>query len=182
MSISFWICKKPCIHYPLQRPPAQSMGHPRTWVSVCGVLFRICQNSSYLEGYVHTGPTKRKSCALEHVGWAPFLSYRYSWGHALSPCSKAVLECDNHMANEALGYAGKALLDKIHNETRILKDPSYFFLNSLEWRLQKTASDKQTMYIVFLKEKAIYFIHYSLFLSHLFFILFPAKASKSQVK
>lgn len=97
-----------------------------------------------------------------------------------SPCSKAVLEYDNHMANEALGYAGKALLDKIHNETRILKDPSYFFLNSLEWRLQKTSSEKQTTYVALLKEKATYFIHYPSFWSHLFFILFPAKASKSQ--
>lgn len=86
------------------------------------------------------------------------------------------------MANEALGYAGKALLDKIHNATRILKDLSYFFLNSLERRLQKTFSEKETKYVVLLKEKATYFIHYPPFLSHLFFILFPAKASKSQEK
>lgn len=143
------------------------------------MLFRICQNSSYLKGC--TGSTKRKSCALEHRSGEPHSSAPGATGDIpWSPCSRAVLECDNHTANEALGYAGKALLDKIHNETRILKDPSYFCFNSLEWRLQKTFPERQTTYVVFLKEKPIYLIHYPPFLSHLFFILFPAKASKSQ--
>lgn len=119
-----------------QTPRTQSMGPPRPWVYVCGELPKVCQNSSCLEGC--TGSTEGKCCALEEIPGEPRSSATGTtgdipWGR----CSKAVLEYDNHRANEEFGYAGKALLDKIHNETRILKDPSYFCLNSLEWRLQK---------------------------------------------
>lgn len=148
-------------------------------------LWRAPQSMSkfFMLRRLHWAYRRKMLCTRRDVRWASSLSHRGNWGHTLKPLFKGSTGIWQPQGQWRIWICRKrCLLDKIHNETRILKDPSYFCLNSLQWRLQKTFSEKQTTYVVFLKEKAIYFIHYPPFLSHLFFILFPAKASKSQEK
>lgn len=80
-------------------------------------------------------PDKIVVLPCKAVRWVLFHSYRCSWRETEAHLRREYCNNTTMWANEALRYAGKVLLEKIHSETRFLKDPSYFCLNSQEWGL-----------------------------------------------